>query len=180
MKKFIIELLEVISNNFKNLFLISLSTLTVFAGVFLSNPEKFKIIIQNINYQETLQITIIFITIIFSILMFLKVFLDYLDNKNLSNYETERLHKMEREFKKLVNYNLNSTIKITENEKQELLKKLSIQFENKIADDFKNKIEERIKIHHLQTNSHNSIFRLQEEISSLNRRGNINLGAVVD
>lgn len=82
---------------------------------------------------------------------------------------------MEKSYKKLLDLKFNSSINITENEKDDLLNKLTIQFENSITDDFKRKIEEKIKINNLQTVSKNSIIRLQEEINSLNRRGNINL-----
>jgi hypothetical protein len=147
----------------------------LFIGLSFSIPEKIKILNQYLNIREILPFIISVIITIILISTLLKIFLDYLDTKSTTSYKNEQLYKLEKSYKKLLDLKFNSSINITENEKEDLLHKLTIQFENSITDDFKRKIEEKIKINDLQTVSKNSIIRLQEEINSLNRRGNINL-----
>ena len=130
---------------------------------------------KKLTLKKSFQIALILISVLTFFIFILKLFLDYLDNKTTSNPDFERIYKIERDFKKLLSLKINSAAKITEEEKKELLEKLIAQFENGITDDFTKKIEEKFKINNLQQYSHRAIFRLHEEIDSLNRRGNINL-----
>ena len=130
---------------------------------------------KKLTIKKSFQIALILISVLTFFIFILKLFLDYLDNKTTSNPDFERIYKIEREFKKLLSLKINSTAKITEEEKKELLENLIIQFENGITENFRKKIEDKFKIGSLQQYSDRAIFRLHEEIDSLDKRGNINL-----
>ena len=115
---------------------------------------------KKLTLKKSFQIALILISVLTFFIFILKLFLDYLDNKTTSNPDFERIYKIEREFKKLLSLKINSTAKITEEEKKELLENLIIQFENGITENFRKKIEDKFKIGSLQQYSDRAIFRL--------------------
>lgn len=175
MKEFIAQYINFINENSKFILLSTILAILLFGGIYSYNPQIINVFVETIDYKKLFQITFITICLLCLLLIILNLFLNYLDNKNTNEQEFERIYKIERDFKKLMNLKINSTTKITEEEKKELLEKLVIQFENGITEDFTRKIEEKFKINNLQQYSHRAISRLHEEIYSLNRRGNINL-----
>lgn len=175
MKKLITRYLDHLGENLNFITFFSVILLLLVTGINFYNPDVIRLIVEKIDPKEIFQIAFITIFILTFFIFILKLFLDYLDNKTASKSDFERLYKIEHDFKKLLSLKVNSAAKITEEEKKELLEKLVTQFENGITDDFTKKIEEKIKINNLQEYSHRTIFRLHQEIDSLNRRGNINL-----
>lgn len=175
MKEFIAQYINFINENFKFILVSTILAILLFGGIYSYNPQIINVFVETIDYKKFFQIAFIIICLLCLLLIILNLFLNYLDNKNTNEQEFERIYKIERDFKKLMNLKINSITKITEEEKKELLEKLVIQFENGITEDFTRKIEEKFKINNLQQYSHRAISRLHEEIYSLNRRGNINL-----
>lgn len=126
---------------------------------YLYNPEIVNKITNDIDYRKLIIIFGLMFSIFSLIMLLLNIFLNYLDNKS-SNID--HLYYFDHKIEKLLNNKIHSNSNITENEKKQLIDRLTTQFENNISDEFKQKIEERIKIKNLQKYSDRSIFRLQE------------------
>src|SRR5690606_4395368 len=73
------------------------------------------------------------------------------------------------------NHNLESMLKISAEEKSLILIKLNDQLESNITNEYLIKLEERLKIKEIYTLTQPSLDRIRQEISSLARRGTVNL-----
>ncbi|MCO8044620.1 hypothetical protein NI467_04530 [Acinetobacter bohemicus] len=115
----------------------------------------------------------------FVIVLIFRPFSNYLDNsKNtskLNEYFIKKMQSLEKEIIILKDQNLASTLQITENEKREILKNLKTQFDENLTTDLIVSIENKVKIKKLEDITEKSFDRIKDEISSLNRRGTVNL-----
>ncbi|ERP96256.1 hypothetical protein Q674_05700 [Acinetobacter sp. COS3] len=118
-------------------------------------------------------IFITFLTVIFPL------FANYLNNaqQNNSNEHSipKRLQYLENDFENFKNHNLESMLKISDQEKSLILSKLNDQLESNITNEYLIKLEERLKIKDIYTLTQPSLDRIRQEISSLARRGTVNL-----
>lgn len=97
-------------------------------------------------------------------------------NKNSDNsLNKERIKLLEDTVEELKNLNVRESLKITQEEKEDLLKKLNHQFENNITLGYLSNIEERLRLKNLDERMESSINRIKEEISYLRKTCHINL-----
>ena len=171
----LIKFLNYLNDNIK-FFIVVIFSIIVFLFTLNFDTVDLSLLKENkIINDKILPLTFAISTLIIATFITLKMFLNYLDNKTATKSDYERINKIERDFKKLLSLKINTTAKITDEEKKDLLEKLIVQFENGITEDFRKKIEDKFQISSLQQYSRGAIHRLREEIDSLNRRGNINL-----
>ncbi|MEQ1310133.1 hypothetical protein [Acinetobacter sp. XH1639] len=133
------------------------------------------------SYEKNIPFTPVFWLLIF--ITFLTVifplFANYLNNaqQNNSNEHSipKRLQYLENDFENFKNHNLESMLKISDQEKSLILSKLNDQLESNITNEYLIKLEERLKIKDIYTLTQPSLDRIRQEISSLARRGTVNL-----
>lgn len=162
--------------SFENLIIIFLSVFISIIGsisfdsIYKNNLPR---ILENIaNY-----LYIIFIPLIILLILGFIYFNKYIEkNKNSDNsLNKERIKLLEDTVEELKNLNVRESLKITQEEKEDLLKKLNHQFENNITLGYLSNIEERLRLKNLDERMESSINRIKEEISYLRKTCHINL-----
>ncbi len=110
---------------------------------------------------------------VFGFMLFNK-FLD--KNKDSKNDGiNKKVEEFESELKKLAEIKLASTLKISEEEKKDLIIKLNQQFEENITSEYLINLENKIKINNLEEITDVSISRIKREIRYVRLTGNFQL-----
>ncbi|MGE8538935.1 MAG: hypothetical protein ACN6NI_06595 [Acinetobacter sp.] len=166
--------------NYKTIwFLLIFSTIIVYSVHRFFMPGIFDFF--GFSYEKNIPFTPVFWLLIFITLLTLifPLFANYLNNaqQNNSNEHSipKRLQYLENDFENFKNHNLESMLKISDEEKSLILSKLNDQLESNITNEYLIKLEERLKIKEIYTLTQPSLDRIRQEISSLARRGTVNL-----
>ena len=158
--------------NYKTIWLLLIfSTVIVYSVHKFFMPEIFDFF--GFSYEKNIPFTPVFWLLIF--ITFLTVifplFANYLNNaqQNNSNEHSipKRLQYLENDFENFKNHNLESMLKISDQEKSLILSKLNDQLESNITNEYLIKLEERLKIKDIYTLTQPSLDRIRQEISSL-------------
>lgn len=158
-------------NNFKSLsiiiFICSLSC--ILSGC--SDVQELSSILLKI---DNLQIIMTIITLSLATSYIFPRFANYLNESKEIN-SSNKIIDIERELANLKEAKIATTLKISDQEKAEIIKNLNNQFEEKITNDYFLKLEANLKVKNLEDFTERSLHRLKDEILSLGRRGTVNL-----